>query len=151
MLSLGYAPFNVKIDKNAVYVAFALQNSADHAEQTNGAGNGFILIYDLNGVLLRRLVNRGVLNSPWGMVILKQHLFVTNVGDGTVNVFDRCTGRYIGSLLTKCNTPIIIEGLKGILQGFSFHHNKCGSCKDGFLFTAGINGETSGLIGCLKR
>jgi len=91
------------------------------------------------------------------MSIFKQHLFVANFGDGIVNAFDRCSGRYIGSILTKCNTPLVIEGVKGILllsneqRSSCETKKKCESCDEGFVYTAGINNETSGVVGTLKR
>jgi len=155
MLSLGYSPFGILCHDNALYVSFALQSGVDQSVDLSGDGNGFILVYDLNGQLLKRLVSRGVLNSPWGMVVYHKHLFVGNSGDGIVNVFDRCSGRYIGSLLSRCRVPVVVEGLKGLLLNVQ-HSNlvcqkKCQSCSKGFYFTAGINNGTSGLIGKIQR
>lgn len=155
MMSLGYSPFNIVCCNNALYVSFALQDGSDQSKDVPGIGNGFILVYDLNGNLLRRLVTRGVLNSPWGMVIYKTHLFVANSGDGLIQVFNRCNGRFVGTLLSRCRVPVVIEGLKGILLDCQpksvFCKKKCQTCSNGFLFTAGINNETSGLFGRIKR
>jgi uncharacterized protein (TIGR03118 family) len=151
MIALGYSPFNVIIHHNAMYVTFALQSGTDHSLDITGEGNGFVLVYDLNGMLLKRLISRGVLNSPWGMTIFQKHIFIANSGDGVINVFDRCSGKYIGTILSRCRVPIVIEGLKGILleqqKATLLCKSKCEPCKKGFWFTAGINHDTSGLIG----
>jgi uncharacterized protein (TIGR03118 family) len=155
MISLGYSPFGILCHDNALYVTFVLQSGVDQSVDMPGQGNGFVLVYDLNGQLLKRLVNRGVLNSPWGMVVFQKHLFVANSGDGVTNVFDRCTGRYVGSLLSRCRVPVVVEGLKGLLLDTNhsalFCKKKCQSCSKGFFFTAGINSGTSGLVGRLQR
>ena len=68
MIPAGFAPFNIANLGGSLYVSYAKQN-AEHHDDVAGAGNGYVDVYDLNGVLLQRLVSAGPLNSPWGMTI----------------------------------------------------------------------------------
>jgi len=103
-----------------------------------GLGNGYIDAFDPTGKLLQRLVNRGPLNAPWGIVdsIAKNAIFVSNYGDGIVNVFNRTTGEFLGSLKDKHGNTITNDGLLGL----------AGDEKQIF-FAAGINGGKDGLFG----
>jgi uncharacterized protein (TIGR03118 family) len=64
----GYAPFGIRNIGGMLYVTYALQDSAAH-DDVAGAGHGFVDIFDLNGVLQKRLISGGALNSPWGLAL----------------------------------------------------------------------------------
>ena len=68
MLPAGYAPFDVKVLNNQLYVTFALQDAAKH-DDVAGPGNGYVDVFDLSGDFVKRLVSNGNLNSPWGLEI----------------------------------------------------------------------------------
>jgi uncharacterized protein (TIGR03118 family) len=92
-LPAGYAPFNVQVLGNKIYVTYALQDSAGH-DDVKGAGHGFVSAFDLQGSFLGRIGSAGTLNSPWGLAIAPSSfkgfagdLLVGNFGDGTINVF----------------------------------------------------------------
>ena len=58
-------------------------------------GNGFVDVFDTNGVLLQRFASDGTLNSPWGLALapgdfgeFSNDLLVGNFGDGTISAFD---------------------------------------------------------------
>jgi uncharacterized protein (TIGR03118 family) len=64
-LRAGFAPFNVTEIGNQVYVTYAKQDSAGH-DDVAGPGDGFVDAFTNYGALVKRLVTRGLLNSPWG-------------------------------------------------------------------------------------
>ncbi len=66
-LPAGYAPFNISVIGNDVFVAYALQDAMGH-DPVFGRGNGIIDIYDLAGSFVRRFASKGPLNAPWGVV-----------------------------------------------------------------------------------
>src|SRR4029077_18593177 len=72
-LPKGYAPFNVQVLGDKVYVTYAKQNANKH-DDVGGQGNGFIDVFNLNGTPglpggKERLVSRGPLDSPWGLAL----------------------------------------------------------------------------------
>lgn len=101
-LPTGYAPFNIYIAANTVYVAYAKQDGEAEDDEP-GEGNGYISTFDLEGRFQQRLISQGKLNSPWGMVIAPasfgdfgSSLLVGNFGDGTINAYDPQTGAVRG-------------------------------------------------------
>ncbi|RVU21412.1 TIGR03118 family protein [Streptomyces antnestii] len=153
-----YAPFDVKTIGSKVFVTYALQDDQKH-DDVPGVGHGFIDVYSTEGKLLRRLVSgtdtKGhgdVLNSPWGLEVAPKgfgkfagDLLVGNFGDGHINVFDKKTGKFKGTLKHRNGDPIEIEGLWGLQSG-----TKQSGGKDSVWFAAGINGEADGLLGTLR-
>jgi uncharacterized protein (TIGR03118 family) len=144
----GFAPFNIQNLGGKLYVTYALQKPDKHDDQ-EGPGNGFVDVYNTDGVLLKRLVQHGVLNSPWGLALAPVHgfgqfggdLLVGNFGDGTINVFDPNSGANLGTLTDASGNQIQIDDLWGL---------KFGNRDDNFnslFFTAGINDEQDGLFG----
>jgi uncharacterized protein (TIGR03118 family) len=144
----GFAPFNIQNLGGKLYVTYALQKPDKHDDQA-GPGNGFVDVFDTNGILLKRLVQRGVLNSPWGLALAPVHgfgqfggdLLVGNFGDGTINVFDPNTGANLGTLTDASGNQIQIDDLWGL----KFGNND--SDFNSLFFTAGINDEQDGLFG----
>ena len=144
-LPTGYAPFNVQTLNGRLYVAFAQRGPT--GDEVAGAGLGFVDVFDLNGVLQRRLVSNGALNAPWGLTIAPQSfgefagaLLVGNFGDGKVNAYNAGTGAYIGTLTQSDGSPLTIDGLWALRRA-----------EDGsVVFSAGPNDETNGLIGVIN-
>ncbi len=62
-----------------------------------------------------RFADRGALNSPWGMQVINQILFVGNFGDGKINLFELDSQRWLGPLRDSQNLLIQIDGLWGLL------------------------------------
>jgi uncharacterized protein (TIGR03118 family) len=152
----GFAPFNIANLGGTLYVAYAKQD-AKHHDDVAGAGNGFIDMYDLNGLLLGRLVSGGPLNSPWGMVMAPSGfgafggaLLVGNFGDGAINAFDQVTGMYLGALQDGKGAAIHISGLWGLMFG----NGSGGGDANTLYFTAGVAGpgnvEDHGLFGTIQ-
>jgi uncharacterized protein (TIGR03118 family) len=139
----SWAPFNVQAINGQLYVTFALQN-ATHHDDVAGAGNGFVDVFDLNGNLVKRLIDTGSgdpLNSPWGLTIAPAgfgayagDLLVGNFGDGKIHVFDPTTGALLGVLDGSDGNPLDIPGLWALTLG----NSGTGVNPDAVYFTAGL-------------
>ena len=149
----GYAPFNIQNLGGKLYVTYAMQD-ADAHDDVAGPGNGFIDIYNLNGVFSKRLVSHGPLDSPWGMALAPTSwgpyggdLLVGNFGDGTINAFNPNSGSFVGNLKRPDGSALVIDGLWGL----AFGNGAQGTTKDELYFAAGIPGdgaiEDHGLFG----
>jgi len=151
-LPRGYAPFNVQELGGRLYVAYAKQDAA-REDEVAGPGRGFVDVYSTSGHLLRRLVRRGHLNAPWGLVLapaagfgrFSGDLLVGNFGDGRINAYDPRTGAFRGRLRHEDGRPIEIEGLWALRFG-----NGVTGDPTTLLFTAGIDDEAHGLFGAIQ-
>jgi|SRR5579859_744013 len=150
-LPAGYAPFGIQAIGGFIYVSYALQNAAMH-DDVAGPGHGFIDIYTTTGFLVKRLVSRGDLNSPWGLAVAPDgfgpfgdRLLVGNFGDGLIHAYGLFSGRPLGALLDENRQPIQIDDLWAL---------KFGTAATGgtgtLLFSAGINDEKDGLVGSIN-
>src|SRR5207253_2809698 len=63
-----FAPFGIQNIGGNLYVSFALQD-AEHHDDAHGPSRGFVDVFDTNGNLIKRLISRGALNSPWGLAL----------------------------------------------------------------------------------
>lgn len=115
-----FAPFNVVNICDLIYVTYAKQNPFDNQFQFPGIGNGYVNIFTLGGIFVKRFVSRGVLNTPWGLTLIPSwfgypagSIMISNFGDGTINIFDSC-GKYLGAMRDGCNNNICIEGIRGL-------------------------------------
>ena len=149
-LPAGYAPFNVQVLDNHLFVTYALQD-ADKHDDVAGKGHGFVDEFDLDGHLLHRVASRGPLDSPWGLAIapsdfgkFSNDLLVGNFGDGTINVFDPKSDHFLGKLLDANGKPIAIGDLWALIPG-----NGSASDPSKIYFTAGVQNEAHGLFGTL--
>ncbi len=147
----GYAPFNVQVLDGKLFVTFALQDAAKH-DDVAGPGNGFVDEFSLSGQLINRVASGGPLNSPWGLAIapssfgaFANDLLVGNFGDGTINVYNPRTDRYLGKLDGSNGQPIQITDLWALEPG----NNGPNSNPNDIYFTAGLQNEAHGLFGSL--
>jgi uncharacterized protein (TIGR03118 family) len=155
-LPAGYAPFNVQVLGNKVYVTYAQQN-ADKHDDVGGQGHGFVDVFNLDGTPglpngTTRLVSRGQLDSPWGLAIapssfgkLGGDLLVGNFKSGFIDVFNPTTGEFLGNLKDPDGEPIHIDGLWTLKVG----NGGAGGNPNTVYFTAGLDGEMHGLFGSL--
>ena len=160
-LPKGFAPFNVQVLNNQLYVTYAKQDATKH-DDVAGPGNGFVDVFNLNGTPglaggKVRLISRGVLDSPWGLAIAPTGfaglsaphgdpiLLVGNFGNGRINAFDAATGALLGGLKDPDGEPIQIDGLWALKVG----NGGAGGNANTVYFTAGLFGETHGLFGAL--
>jgi uncharacterized protein (TIGR03118 family) len=147
----GYAPFGIQAIGSRIYVTYAKQNEAKH-DDLKGPHRGFVDAYSLEGKLLKRLISRGALNSPWGLALAPAgfgefggDLLVGNFGDGTINAYNIHSGKFDGTLSDTSGAPIVIDGLWGIAFGNGHLAGPTGT----LFFAAGINDEVDGLFGTL--
>ena len=147
----GFAPFNVQVLDNKLFVTFAEQDATKH-DDVAGAGNGFVDEFDLNGKLIQRLASSGPLNSPWGLAIAPESfgkfagdLLVGNFGDGTINAFNLNNDHFVGKLDGANGQPITIGDLWAITPG----NGGSGGSPNTLYFTAGVKNEAQGLFGSL--
>jgi uncharacterized protein (TIGR03118 family) len=155
-LPKGYAPFNVQVLDDKVYVTYAQQNAAKH-DDVGGQGHGFIAVFNLDGTPglpggKERLVSRGQLDSPWGLAIapssfgnIANDLLVGNFRSGFINIYNPVTGQFLGQLQDPDGEPINIDHLWALKVG----NGGNGGRTDTVYFTAGIDNEMHGLFGSL--
>lgn len=144
-LPAGFAPFNVQALNGKVYVTFALQ--AGGGNEADGAGLGFVDVFDTMGHKISTLVSRGPLNAPWGLTIAPASfgqfagdLLVGNFGDGKINAFDPNTGAFVGTLSDSTGAPLFIDRLWALRTG-----------PDGtVIFSSGPDNESHGLVGVVR-
>jgi uncharacterized protein (TIGR03118 family) len=138
-LPAGYAPFGIRNINGEIFVTYALQDRAKH-DDVPGVGHGFVNVFDTSGNFLRRLISNGNLNSPWGLALIEDTLWVGNFGDGFINNYDPSTGTFIETLMRADGTPLQIDGLWALLPQ-----------ANGVFFTAGIADEGHGLFGIITE
>jgi uncharacterized protein (TIGR03118 family) len=144
----GYAPFNVQELAGKLYVTYAKQDPGLE-DDVAGPGHGFVDVFTNDGAFVRRLVTRGVLNSPWGLALAPAGfgkfggaLLVGNFGNGKINAFNATTGRFMGELRNTHEHPIRIDGLWALMFG-----NGNAAKTHELLFSAGPDDESHGLLG----
>lgn len=147
----GYAPFNIQLINGDLYVTYAKQDAAKH-DDVPGLGHGFVDVFDSSGNLLKRLISRGKLDSPWGIVMapssfgaFSNDLLVGNFGNGHINVYDPNSGAFLGQLDDTTGNPIVIDGLWML----DFGNGGSAGPTTTLFFTAGIDGEAHGLFGTI--
>jgi len=153
-LPAGYAPFGIQTIGDRIFVTFAKQGSG--ADEVDGQSLGFVDAFDVNGHLLARVAQRGVLNAPWGLAWAPEDfgafsgdLLVGNFGDGHINAFhEMADGRFVfqGALRTFGGEKLAIDGLWALEFGHGTANN---GPTNALFFTAGPNDEADGLFGTI--
>jgi uncharacterized protein (TIGR03118 family) len=152
----GFAPFGIQAINNGtagatqIYVTYAKQKAPDNHDETDGAGFGYVDIYDTNGQLIKQLVAGGWLNAPWGLALapadfgtVSNALLVGNFGDGWINAYDPATGEHLGALTTSAGAPIVVDGLWGI----AFGNDAANQPHNTLFVSGGPNAEANGSYG----
>ena len=146
-----FAPFGIQTIGNRLFVTFAKQ-SPDAVDEVDGAGLGFVDVFNLHGKLLGRVASRGPLDAPWGLAWapwnfgrFSNDLLVGNFGDGVIDAYRWANGNWkLDGMLSKSNgKPVAIDGLWGI----SFGNGAAAGPTNSLYFTAGPDGESHGLFG----
>jgi uncharacterized protein (TIGR03118 family) len=151
-LPLGYAPFNIQLLGDKLYVTYALQGTGK--DEKAGPGLGIVDVFDTQGNLISRVASPGgPLNAPWGLAIAPSSfgafagdLLVGNFGDGTINAFDLSKNSYVGPLRGADGKPLFIDGLWGLIPG----NGGQGGSTDRIYFSAGPGDESHGLFGSIS-
>lgn len=159
----GYAPFNVALLNNMIFVAYAKQSTTTTSSgyyastttvgvnEVDGAGLGYVDEFDTTGKFVMRFdAPGGNLNAPWGMAIapsnfgtLSGDLLVGNFGDGTISAYNPASGAYMGKMVTAMNAQVVIQGLWGLSFGNGFDVQPTNT----LFFAAGPGNEAHGLYG----
>jgi uncharacterized protein (TIGR03118 family) len=150
-LPAGFAPFNIQLLGDKLYVAYAMQGAGK--DEQAGPGLGFVSVFDTQGNLIGRVGSQGTLNAPWGLAIAPESfgsfagdLLVGNFGDGTINAFDLKTNTFVGQLTGPDGKVLSIDGLWGLSAG----NGGNGGSKDSIYFAAGPGDESHGLFGVIS-
>ena len=145
----GFAPFGIHNIGGNLFVTFARQDAAKH-DDVAGKGNGFVDEFSPGGTLIKRLVSRGALDSPWAVTLAPStfgrfggDILVGNFGNGRVNAYDPVTGHHLGSLRTAGGEQLVIPDLWGL----RFPAGSMNVVPGALYFAAGINNEKDGLFG----
>jgi uncharacterized protein (TIGR03118 family) len=152
----GFAPFGIQAINNGasgaaqIYVTYAQQSTASN-DATNGAGQGYVDVYDANGQLVKQLIPAGgALNAPWGLALapakfgtFSNALLVGNFGDGKINAFNAATGAAMGTISGSSGAALATPGLWGLAFGNGADNQPV----DTLFFTAGPNGMANGVYG----
>ncbi len=141
----GFAPFGIQDIDGKVFVAYAA---------TSGGGGGYIEVFEEDGTFVRQFTHGKPLNQPWGFAVapadfgpLSDTLLITNnATQGTINGFDRKTGKLVGTMMDATNQPISLDGIWGIEFGGGSAAN---GGKKQLFFTAGPN-DTNGYFGVIE-
>lgn len=150
-LPSGFSPFGIANIQGALFVSYALQNASNPVEQVEGAGLGFVSVFDANGNFIRRFASRGTLNAPWGMVLAPLdfgefggRMIIGNFGNGRLWAYDLASGVRLGQLRTASDDrAIVIDNLWGL----AFGNGVLDQPTNTLFFNAGINDEADGLFG----
>lgn len=123
-IPIDYAPHNIVHIGCYLYVLYARKDPNVPLHPFADIGAGFVSVFNLDGSFVRRFTSRGVLNAPWAMIpgpiecgFPPGSFLIGNHGDGRIHIFD-CNGRYVGPFLGMSGTPIIIQGLWGLVQHY---------------------------------
>jgi len=145
----GLVPFNVQNINGLIYVTYAVGGpAADEAPE----GSGFVSVFRTDGTFVGRLIDVGVVTSPWGLAIAPEGfgkfsgaLLVGNFHEdlGFISAFDPDTGELLGTLTDEDGDVITIPDLWTLLVG----NDGAGGDSDDIYFTAGIGDEAHGLLG----
>lgn len=149
-LPRDFAPFNVQVLGNHVYVTYAKQDAAKQ-DDVKGAGLGFVDKFSTSGRLEQRVASRGRLNAPWGLVIapakfgkLSGDLLIGNFGDGTIGAYSPHSARFRGTVTDTHGQAVKIDGLWALITG-----DAVAGGPDSIWFSSGPDDEQHGLVGVL--
>jgi uncharacterized protein (TIGR03118 family) len=149
-----FAPFNVQVIGNRVFVAYAKQDEKAE-DEVAGRGLGRVDVYDLAGHLLGRIDGHGQLNAPWGLAIAPASfgtfagdLLVGNFGNGQINAYRETRPGHLvhaGTLRGPDNHRLEIDGLWALQVSQGGNNGTAGQ----LFFTAGPDDESHGLFGTI--
>jgi hypothetical protein len=152
-LPTGLVPFDIKLINGNLFVAYA---PAGHNNQAGAKpGQGAVAAFTTTGRFLTQIITGGVLASPWGMALapagfgtFSGDLLVGNFAynDSVINAFNPSTGAFVDTLADSSGHAIANPGLWTL----TFGNGVNGGDANTLYFTAGIDGETHGLLGSIQ-
>jgi uncharacterized protein (TIGR03118 family) len=144
-LPKGELPYNVVNIGGTLYVTYRGANFK----------GGTVAEFNTDGTFVKQIASNksaGNLQSPWGVAVaptgfgkFSGDLIVGNFANGRIGAYST-KGKFLGQLAGTNKKPISIPGLWSLVPG---NGAKAGPTSD-LLFTAGIDGETHGLMGTLE-
>ena len=147
-----FAPFNVQAIGTNLYVTYARQD-ADRQDEVDGAGQGFVDVFNPAGQRLARLQRGPWFNAPWGVALapgefgeFSHSLLVGMFGSGQIAAFNPIDGSFIGLMRKPDNSILSVDGLWAL--GFGAGNANSGPYNTLF-FTSGPNNEHDGTFGTL--
>lgn len=81
-MAKGYAPFNIQVVGDWLYVTYA--KVGPDGRDVPGNGNGFVSIFTTQGQFVTRFASRGALNAPWGVAAAADSFFVDTQDEMTM-------------------------------------------------------------------
>lgn len=145
----GFAPFGIQAIGAKLFVTYAKQD-ADAHDNVDGAGLGFVDMFDTTGNLLMRFASAGPLNAPWGIAQAPANfgrfsgdVLIGNFGDGKINAFDPASGQLLGAVNLSNGSDFVQPGLWGLAFGNGLSNQPVNT----LFFAAGPNHEANGLYG----
>ncbi len=140
----GFAPFGIQDIQGKLFVSFA---------STTGGLGGYIDIFGEDGTFLKHFTHGAPLNQPWGFALAPANfaalsdtlLISNNSSPGTINGYNRTTGKFVGTMTDIHGNPLKIDGLWGIEFGGGSSAN---GLKNQLFFTSGPN-DTDGYFGVI--
>jgi uncharacterized protein (TIGR03118 family) len=148
-LPAGFAPFGIQAIGSKLFVTYAKQDAAAH-DNIDGAGLGFVDVFDTAGNLMQRFASAGPLNAPWGIAqapgtfgSFSGDVLIGNFGDGTINAFDPASGQFVGTVKMSNGAAFVQQGLWGIAFGNGLDNQPVNT----LFFAAGPNSEADGVYG----
>jgi uncharacterized protein (TIGR03118 family) len=146
----GYGPFGIHTINGQLWVTFAKQKGPDNVDDQAGVGNGYVVIFNPDGTVVKRFASNGRLNSPWGVVLAPAgwgtaagNILIGNFGDGVIGAYDATTGAFRGFLNDANKVALSIPGLWDLKYGVG------SAPATSLYFSAGPAGETHGLLGTI--
>jgi uncharacterized protein (TIGR03118 family) len=118
----GFAPFNIQVIGNQIFVVYAAQG-AHQQVVFGGGGGGLVDIFDTVGNFVKRFISPGIpLNAPWGITQASANfgpfsndILIANAGgDRSISAFDPSTGAFAGQLTDASGTTLIFGGVRGL-------------------------------------
>ncbi|MEA3085463.1 MAG: hypothetical protein QOC89_3160 [Paraburkholderia sp.] len=148
-LPAGFAPFGIQAIGAKLFVTYAKQDAVAH-DNLDGAGLGFVDVFDTGGNLMQRFASAGPLNAPWGVAQAPGNfgrfsgdVLIGNFGDGTINAFDPASGQSLGAVNLSNGTTFVQPGLWGLAFGNGLDNQPVNT----LFFAAGPNDEADGVYG----
>jgi uncharacterized protein (TIGR03118 family) len=121
-LPAGFAPFNIQVIGNQIFVVYAAQGR-NGQPAFGGGGGGLVNIFDTVGNFVRRFISPGIpLNAPWGITQASANfgpfsndILIANAGgDRSISAFDPVTGTFAGQLADRSGNTLIFGGARGL-------------------------------------
>ena len=151
-LPSGMLPFNIQnINRNRLYVTYALQDASQDWTTWREPGNGFVHVFDTAGQTFstgsppkrHAQLALGTGRGATSFGSFAGDLLVGNFGDGRINAFDLTTDTFVGQLTGMNGNPLEIAGLWALTPG----NGGSGGNTESIYFSAGPGDESHGLFG----